>query len=122
MRTATFTSNEGDTYMKLSAAIRNSGSGWHVIDDANHEPLEITLGSVTSTYIELLFPTVAQVCDLLCGPDETFASPPYEASFGASVGMDRAFIKGTVSGAQFNPLTWSDKWANIWLSGWMLMG
>lgn len=121
MRTATFTSDQGDVYMKLSAALRNSGDGWHVIDDTGHDPLDITIGAVTSTTLEVLFPTVAQVCDLLVGPDETFAKPPYKATFGASVGLYRAIIQGTVSGAQFNPLTWSHTSANLWLSGWMLL-
>jgi len=121
MRTATFTSNEGDTFMKLSAALRNSGTGWHVIDDTGHEPLGITIGAVTSTTLEVLFPTAAQVCDLVVGPDETFAKPPYKATFGASVGLYRAIIQGTVSGVQFNPQTWEHASANIWLTGWMLL-
>lgn len=120
MRTATFTSDQGHRYMKLSAAIRNSGSGWHVIDDANHEPLGITIGTVTSTSIEVLFPDAVQVCDMVCGPDETFAR--LSAAFGASVGLNRALIEGTVSGVQFDPSTWSNKYANIWLTGWMLIG
>lgn len=121
MRTATFTSNEGDTFMKLGAALRNSGDGWHVIDGDGHEPLGITIGAVTSTTLEILFPAAIQVCDLVCGPDETFAKLPYKATFGASVGFYRAVIQGTVSGVQFNPLTWANASANIWVSGWMLM-
>jgi hypothetical protein len=121
MRTATFTSNEGDTYMKLSAALRNSGDGWHVIDDSGHEPLGITIGNVTSTTLEVLFPQAVQVCDFVCGPDEGFAKPPYKATFGASVGLYRAIIQGTVSGAQFNPQTWANPSANIWVTGWMLL-
>lgn len=121
MRTATFTSTQGDTYMKLSAALRNKGTGWLVIDDANHEPLGITIGAVTSTSIEVLFPAAVQVCDLVVGPDETFARPPYSAAFGASVGLNRAVIEGTVAGAPFDPLTWSNSLANIWLTGWMLL-
>lgn len=121
MRTATFTSNEGHTYMKLSAAIRNSGSGWHVIDDAAHEPLGISIGAVTSTSIEILYPTAIQVCDLIAAADETFAKPPYSAVFGLSVGTYRAVLEGTVSGVQFDPSTWSNKYANIFLSGWMLL-
>lgn len=121
MRTATFTSNEGDMYMKLSAAIRNSGNGWHVIDDAAHEPLGISIGAVTTANIEILYPAGVEVCDMIVGPDETFARPPYKATFGASVGLYRAFICGTVSGVAFNPTTWVSSSANIWISGWMLM-
>lgn len=121
MRTATFKSIEGDIYTKLSAAIRNSGSGWHVIDDPAHEPLGISIGVVTTTNIEILFPEGVQVCDMVVGPDETFAKPPYKATFGASVGLYRAFICGTVSGVTFNPSTWVSSSANIWISGWMLM-
>lgn len=121
MRTATFTSTQGDTYMQLSAALRNSGAGWHVIDDAGHDPLDISIGAVTPTTLEVLFPTVLEVCSLLVGPDEGFAKPPYSGVFGASVGLNRAIIQGTVSGALFNPKTWSNASANIWLTGWMLM-
>jgi hypothetical protein len=121
MRTATFTSNEGDTYMKITAALRNSGDGWHVIDDGGHEPLGITIGAVTSTTLEILFPNALQVCDVVCGADEGFAKPPYKATFGASVGLNRAIIQGTVSGVIFNPQTWSSASANIWVSGWMLV-
>jgi len=121
MRIATFTSNEGDTYMKFSAALRNDGTGWHVIDGDAHEPLGITIGAVTPTTLEVLFPDAAQVCDFLCGADEGFAKPPYKAVFGASVGLNRAIIQGTVSGVTFNPQTWANASANIWISGWMLL-
>jgi hypothetical protein len=121
MRTATFTSNEGDTYMQLSAAIRNSGGGWQLIDDGSHEPLGVSIGAVTASSIEVVFPAVIQVCSFVVGPDETFAKAPYKATFGASVGLARALICGTVSGAAFNPSTWSNASANIWISGWMLL-
>lgn len=121
MRIATFTSDQGHRYMKLSAALRNSGGGWAVVDDAAHEPLGISIGVITSTSIEILYPNTVQVCDLIASPDETFAKPPFSATFGASVGMYRAVIEGTVAGVQFNPSTWVNKYANIWLSGWMLM-
>lgn len=121
MRTATFTSNEGDRFMKLSAALRNDGTGWEVIDGPAHEPLGISIGKITSTYIEVTFPECVEVCDFVCGPDERLALPPYSATFGASVGLARAVIQGTVNGALFNPLTWANASANIWLSGWMLL-
>lgn len=127
MRTATTTSVQGDHYTKLAAALRDTGTGWQAIDGTAHEPLGITIGVITSDSIEVLFPAGLQVCWMLVGPDETLASPPYSAVFGASVGLNRAIIKGTVGGVQFNPLNWlsqleasDEKSANIWLAGELL--
>lgn len=123
MRLATFTSNEGDTYAKISAALRNNGdgTGWHAIDGPAHEPLGITIGAITTSTLEVFFPTALEVSDMIATGDEQFAKPPYKATFGVSCGLNRAIVQGTVSGVLFNPKTWVHPSANIWLSGWLLM-
>lgn len=111
----------GNTYMTVAGTIRNAGSGWYVIDDAGHSPSSLTINSVTTTNIRIDYPPALRVIDFAVGPDDTLARPPYKATFGGSVGLSYAFIYGTVSGVSFNPQTWSNSGANIWVHGTFLV-
>lgn len=113
---STYTTDQSVTYQDFGGTIRNSGNGWHVIDDAGHEPDDLAIGTVTSTYVQVLYPTCDEIVSFVAAPDDTFAMT-YGATFGASVGLSNAYIKGRVNGAKFNPSTWSNTSANIWITG-----
>lgn len=110
-------SDDGIQYRYVGGTIRNNGSGWSIIHDQGHYADDISVGEVTSKYIEIIYPPAVRVVNFITAPDETFAQPPLSAVFGASVGLERAYIYGTVEGRQFNPSTWENNSANIWISG-----
>ena len=75
----------------IAGVIRNSGTGWRLIDDANHEPMNIDSVSVDSAnniVINYGF-TASKVLSLVVTPDDTFAQ---KYTCGASVGLSTATI------------------------------
>ena len=78
----------------ISGAIRNAGSGWSLINDGGHEPLNITGVSVQSvggnSVLKIEHDVDAtKIITLMVGCDETFASL-YD--IGASVGLDYSYL------------------------------
>lgn len=77
----------------IAGAIRNSGTGWQFISDANHEPLNLTgitvstdaYGNITINYGF----TAKRVLSLVVCPDETF-SKLY--TIGGSVGLSETVL------------------------------
>lgn len=121
---STYTSNEAVTYQEFGGTIRNSGSGWYVIDDAGHTPDGITIGTVTSTSVRVYYPACAEITSVIVGPDDTFAKD-FGASFGASVGLTYLVITGSINDGSdsgtaqdvWDPTTDYTSGANIWISG-----
>jgi len=121
---STYTSNEAVTYQEFGGTIRNSGSGWYVIDDAGHTPDDITIGVVTSTSVRVYYPACAEITTVLVGPDDTYARD-FGASFGASVGLTYMVITGSINDGPdsgnaadvWDPTTDYTSGANIWISG-----
>lgn len=75
----------------IAGVIRNSGTGWRLIDDANHQPINIDSVSVDSAnniVINYGF-TASKVLSLVVTPDDTFAK---SYTCGASVGLSTATI------------------------------
>jgi hypothetical protein len=121
---STYTSDESQVYQDFGGTIRNSGSGWYVIDDAGHTPDGITIGTVTSTSVRVYYPACAEITSVLVGPDDTFAKD-FGASFGASVGLTYLVITGSINDSSdsgtaqdvWDPTTDYTSGANIWISG-----
>ncbi len=119
----TYTDDSGQKIMKVAGTIRRNTAvspDWLVIDDAGHDPSYLAVGDVTDTYIQVTYPTALQVVSFVVAPDDTFAGA-YTINFGASVGLSHAFIRGRLNGGSFNPSTWSNAQANIWISGEFLV-
>lgn len=77
----------GRRYRLLSAVIRNSGSGWEMIDDGGHRPSGIQAIATRADRIELQHAVGGQrVSSLQVTPDEVFAAQGLRC--GASVGID----------------------------------
>lgn len=121
---STYVSDQAVTYQDFGGTIRNSGSGWYVIDDAGHTPDGITIGTVTSTSVRVYYPACAEITSVIVGPDDTFAKD-YGASFGASVGLTYLVITGSINDSSdsgtaqdaWDPTTDYTSGANIWISG-----
>lgn len=87
MFNGSITGNPGETYRLVCGVIRNSGSGWGLIDDSNHKPVGIT-GVVENADGTLTLQHdvgAVDVVSLVVTPDETYAK--YGLWAGASVGM-----------------------------------
>lgn len=83
-------------YRIVAGVIRNSGSGWEFIVNANHRG-DLNCDEVGiyqadgRLYVDYSDIHVKKVISLICAPDETFASLGY--LMGASVGLNAAYIQ-----------------------------
>lgn len=92
--TTTGEAQYGET--KLVACVaRNSGSGWELIDDAFHKPINMDSASNTTTNIVLDYSSMgaSEVGSLTVVPDETYSSLGFV--FGASVANGDANIRAS---------------------------
>lgn len=121
---STYTSDQAVTYQDFGGTIRNSGSGWYVIDDAGHTPDGITIGAVTTTSVRVYYPACDVVTSVIVGADDTYAKD-FSAVFGASVGLTYLVITGTIkdgSDSGYLPDVWDPTTdysgsSNIWIMG-----
>ena len=100
----------------LAGAIRNTGAGFALIDDAGHTPIGLTSVTQTSTSITVHYTDpIDQVGAVVIGSDETMADHHVEC--GASVGLEYVVIRCFRDGAILNPasMTWSG--SNLWILG-----
>ncbi|WP_329390298.1 hypothetical protein [Streptomyces sp. NBC_01716] len=90
----------------ISCVLRNTGDGWHILNDAGHSPSGVTKVTQRSAYLELTHATTAlKVSSWQVTPDETFAARGVHV--GASVGLasTRLFLytKQPANGAEATP-------------------
>lgn len=78
-------------YKIVSGVLRNTGSGWGVLDDNDHIPLNIDSVSNNTSAITIDYSSLnaTKVVSLVACPDETFAG---KYDFGASVGKTSSSI------------------------------
>jgi hypothetical protein len=77
--------DDNKKYKVVACALRNTGSGWYAITDANHDPVGIS--SITNDTMSITVNydfTAKTVGTLVCTPDETYVQQGY--NFGATVG------------------------------------
>lgn len=121
---STYTSNQSQVFQDFGGTIRNTGSGWYVLNDSAHEPDGITIGAVTSTSVQVHYPACDQIVSFIAAPDDTYATT-FGATFGASVGLTFAYIKGSINDGPdagtaadvWDPQTDYTSVSNIWISG-----
>lgn len=111
-----FTDNAGVVHRIVCGSLRNTGSGWFVVNDSVNEPSDLSIGTVTTSTIQVTFPASPQMETFIVAPDASFAGA-YTVNFGASVGTNSATIKGRLDGGPFNPSTWSHATAAIRIYG-----
>jgi hypothetical protein len=122
---STYTTNESVEYLEFAGTIRNTGSGWYVLNDAGHEPDDLlSIGTVTSTSVRVNHPLCAQVVSVIVGADNEFAQD-FGGKFGASAGFGYFVIEGSVNDSSdtgtaddvWNPLEDYTAGTNIWIMG-----
>jgi hypothetical protein len=103
----------------VACILRNTGSGWFILDDADHTPIGVTSVSESSTAITLTYDfTASQVRTFIVAPDETFAVTN-QYLVGASVGLSTAVIQVSVAGTPgvVDPTTIVSSGGNFWVYG-----
>lgn len=122
---STYTTDQAVTYQEFAGTIRNTGSGWYILDDAGHTPDDLSsIGTVTSTSVRVNYPGCAEITSVIVGPDDTYAKD-YGASFGASVGLTYMVITGSINDSSdsgtaqdvWDPTTDYSSSSNIWIMG-----
>lgn len=110
-----------DSDFEVAGAIRNSGSGWTVISDAEHAPrnvasVSVVNGDSTSGVVRVTFAkTAARVVTMVVGCDETFAQSAYTA--GPSVGLSYADLRFALNGTPVSPNSIVNASGNFWFYG-----
>lgn len=120
---STYTTDQSVTYQDFGGTIRNTGSGWYVLNDSGHAPDSLTIGTVTSTSVRVNYPACDEIVSFIVAPDDTYAKD-WGASFGASVGLSYAVIMGSVNDGPdsgtaadvWDPTTDYSSSSNIWIS------
>jgi hypothetical protein len=103
-------------YYLIGGVIRNSGDGWKLINDKEHEPLNMTSVETTDTSIIVHYKGAKEVISLNVTPDETMASEWY--TMGASVGLDFSIISVYDKNLNLvNPKKYISSSGNIWING-----
>lgn len=121
---STYTTDQATVYQDFGGTIRNTGSGWYVLNDSGHAPDSLTIGAVTTTSVQVYYPACDEIVSFIAAPDETYAST-FGANFGASVGLTYAYIKGSIADGSdsgtapdvWDPTTDFSSNSNIWISG-----
>jgi len=121
---STYVSDQAVTYQDFGGTVRNSGSGWYVVDDAGHTPDGITIGTVTSTSVRVYYPACDVITSVIVAVDDTYAQD-FGLVVGASVGLTYLVMTGSVfdgSDSGYLPDVWNPQTdysgsSNIWISG-----
>ncbi|MGW4784240.1 hypothetical protein [Streptomyces sp. NPDC004230] len=120
-----FIGEPGRSYRLISGTIRNTGSGWALLDESGHEPSGICAVVTNPDHIEIQHPVGAlKVSSVQVTPDETFAAAGLRV--GISVGLDLSRIylytqAGTLKtpAPPAAPVGVVAANGNIWISGWL---
>ncbi|MCX5522577.1 hypothetical protein OG342_06830 [Streptomyces bobili] len=103
----------------ISCAIRNTGTGWTVINDAGHTPSGCTGIVQRADHIELQHDVGAvRVSSLTVTVDETYAKADLRC--GASVGFSLSRIychTGAAGSTPLDPATLTASTGNLWVYG-----
>lgn len=103
----------------VTAVLRNTGSGWFAINDADHKPLGVASVTNNGNSITVNFNFTAKtVRFFIVGVDETFAVNRALVC-GASVGLTYATIMCSQYGnaGAVNPALLTDPGSNLWVHG-----
>ncbi|TFI30175.1 hypothetical protein [Streptomyces sp. 4R-3d] len=122
----TLNGEPGRDYRLLSAVLRNTGNGWHILTDVGHRPSGITGITTHANRLEIAHPVDAiRVSSVQVTPDEALAARGVRV--GISVGLDRSFLylytapppTGGGPAKPRNPADLAVPDGNLWITGFM---
>lgn len=103
---------------QVAGTIRNTGSGWDVLDDSTHESIGVASVSEDTSKITITFDfTATKVVSFVATPDETYTGSDI-SSIGASVAVTYAELYLTnAAGSAVDPTSLTNGSGNIWFQG-----
>jgi hypothetical protein len=117
-----FHDDSGQTVVFYAGAVRPTASGWALVEDSAHTPLNLASVSCSSagTLVVMLSAPGSKVLGATVETDETLSRADVVA--GASVGLDRVVIKLSRAGkaVSCSSSVLRSPYANLWISGTML--
>jgi hypothetical protein len=106
--------SDGKRYRMVACALRNSGTGFQIINDDHHMPVEVASIATSfdgmSATLNLSFEGL-RVGSVIAAPDETLAAAGYQ--FGASVGLNSVTIFASQPGGFGDYVSWNGA---VWVS------
>jgi hypothetical protein len=120
-----FVGDDGRTYRLVSGTIRNTGTGWALINDTGHRPSGITAVVTHPDHIEIQHPVGAvRVSSFQVTADETYAACGLAVGISAGFDLSNIFLytqPGTLQtpAPRADPATIASSTGNIWITGWL---
>lgn len=110
-----FRDETGHRFRIVAGTMRNAGSGWEMIENDRHVPLNLRVTPSSHGSVVLSYPHSCGVGSLLVAPDETLAAEGYSA--GASVGADQATVRIARLGKPVSASALVSGIGNFWILG-----
>lgn len=113
---STYQNTRDDGIYMVACVIRNTGSGWFLLDDAGHKPLNVNSIAENTVSVILDFPVSNFIYSLVVTPDETYALQGINV--GASVSTNQITIQfSDKDGNQISPSILTNPSGNFWVMG-----
>lgn len=105
---------------KVQCAIRNTGSGWHILNDDDHQPIGVSsIYKDQYDFLVLVYSfTATKVHSMVVQPDEYYGCVNQHIA-GVSVGLSQAYIALAKTGVDgmVDPDTLTYANGNFWVMG-----
>ncbi|PJN31299.1 hypothetical protein CG717_16150 [Streptomyces sp. CB02613] len=104
----------------ISCALRNTGAGWALIDDAAHAPSGVTGVVQHPDHLEIKHPVGAvKVSSMQVGPDEYYAARALRCGASVGLALSRIYLYSGSSTAPVDPATLVSSSGNLWVTGFL---
>lgn len=103
----------------VSCVLRNTGTGWAILDNAGHRPSNCT-GLIThDDHLELRHPVGAvKVSSIAVTVDETYAGTGLRVGASVGLGLSRIYLYEGLAGLPpVDPATVHEPSGNLWVQG-----
>lgn len=108
--------SKSDDFTTIGGVIRNTGSGWHLIQDEAHQSLNIKDVKDDNRRVIVTFDEMDKIISVGVTADETMKSEGF--SVGASVGISEIHIYiYDKDNKLVNPRNYVNEYGNIWING-----
>ncbi|MFF4943742.1 hypothetical protein [Streptomyces rubiginosohelvolus] len=110
----------GQTLRLLSCALRNTGSGWGLINDKGHEPTGVTGVVQHPDHLELTHAVGAvKVSSMQVTPDEYFAAYGVRCGVSGGLALSRIYLYTGSAITPVDPATVVGTSGNLWFTGYV---
>ncbi|NUS76650.1 MAG: hypothetical protein HOV70_10680 [Streptomyces sp.] len=110
----------GQTLRLLSCALRNTGSGWGLINDKGHEPTGVTGVVQHPDHLEISHPVGAiKVSSMQVTPDEYFAAYAVRCGVSGGLALSRIYLYTGAAITPVDPATVVGASGNLWFTGYV---